>query len=112
LQPIIVTPKDEDGNYIIIAGERRWRAAKIAGLAKIPAVVRSSQELERIQIALVENVQRVNLSTLDQALTFNQLHNQFNMSIDSIGKRLGKAYSTINNIYDYCSCPMMRTSTS
>ncbi|HUD81174.1 MAG TPA: ParB/RepB/Spo0J family partition protein [Patescibacteria group bacterium] len=105
LQPIIVTPKDNDEGYIIIAGERRWRAAKIAGLAKIPAVIRSSRELERIQIALVENVQRVDLSPLDQALTFDQLHNQFNMSVNSIAQRLGKAYPTINNILRLLQLP-------
>jgi ParB family chromosome partitioning protein len=105
LQPIIVTQREKAEGYIIIAGERRWRAAKIAGLTKIPAVARSSQELERIQIALVENVQRVDLSPLDQALTFNQLRNQFNMSVDGIGKRLGKAYSTINNILRLLQLP-------
>src|SRR3990167_1401181 len=61
LQPIIVTPKGQ-GTYQIVAGERRWRATKIAGLETIPVIVRSTKELEKLEIALVENVQRVDLS--------------------------------------------------
>ena len=97
LQPIIVTIVEVD-NYMIIAGERRWRAAKSAGLKTIPAIVRSHQELERLEIALVENVQRVDLSVLEQAESIERLHQQFNTSYETIAKRLGKANSTITNI--------------
>lgn len=95
LQPIVVSP-EKDG-YIIIAGERRYRAAKQAGLTEISALVRSSEELERIEIGLVENVQREDLSPLEQAISIARLHEQFNMEYKDIGKRLGKAHSTITN---------------
>ncbi|HEX8763014.1 MAG TPA: ParB/RepB/Spo0J family partition protein [Candidatus Saccharimonadales bacterium] len=96
LQPLVVTPT-KDGGYFIIAGERRWRAARMAGLTKVPAVVRTTKELERLEIAIVENVQRVDLSPLEQAVSIEKLHAQFNMKYDAIAKRLGKATSTINN---------------
>lgn len=96
LQPIIVTPDGDE--YIIVAGERRWRAAKKAGLKTIPAISRSHKELERLEIALVENVQRVDLSPLEQAVSISRLLDQFGMSIHQIARRLGKADSTVNNL--------------
>jgi len=96
LQPIILTA--EGDKYVIIAGERRWRAAGIAKLDTIPAIVRSLKELEQLEIALVENVQRVDLSPLEQAASIEKLRLHFNMTYDMIAKRLGKANSTINNI--------------
>lgn len=97
LQPLIVTKLDGQDNYMIIAGERRWRAAKDAGLRSLPVIVRSAKTLEQLEIALVENVQRVDLSPLEQANSINKLHQQFNLTINVIAKRLGKATSTINN---------------
>jgi ParB family transcriptional regulator, chromosome partitioning protein len=96
LQPLIVSPKK--GGYVIVAGERRWRSAKIAGLKKVPAIVRKRQELNQLEIALIENVQRVDLSPLEQALSVDRLHNQFSLSFQDIADRLGKAVSTVNNI--------------
>lgn len=96
LQPIVVTPL-AGGSYEIVAGERRWRAAKLAGMDKVPVIVRSTKELEQLEIALIENVQRVDLSPLEQAVSIERLHQQFNMNYDAIAKRLGKAPSTINN---------------
>ena len=97
LQPLVVTPQGQ-GKYAIVAGERRWRAAQLAGEAKVPVIVRSTKELERLEIALVENVQRVDLSPLEQAVSIEKLHQQFSMTYESIAKRLGKASSTVNNI--------------
>ena len=98
LQPLIVTPKDDKTDlYTIIAGERRWRAAKKAGLKTIPVIVRSSKELEQLEIALVENVQRVDLSPLEQAESIERLHQQFNLEYAAIAKRLGKADTTVYN---------------
>ncbi len=95
LQPLVVTPyKDK---YYIIAGERRWRASKLAGLKSVPAVVRDIKQLERLELALVENVQRVDLSPLEQAVSIRHLHEQFSQSYDTIAKRLGKAQTTIMN---------------
>lgn len=104
LQPLVVTPNGQ-GTYTIIAGERRWRAAQLAGEAKVPVIVRSTKELERLEIALVENVQRVDLSPLEQAVSIERLHQQFSMTYEAIAKRLGKASSTVNNIVRLLQLP-------
>ncbi len=96
LQPLVVTPRGK--NYSIVAGERRWRAARLAGLTHVPVIVRTTKELEQLEIALVENVQRVDLAPLEQAVSIERLHQQFNMKYEAIAERLGKAPSTINNI--------------
>ncbi len=95
LQPLVVSPHGD--KYTIIAGERRFRAAKMAGLKQVPAIVRTSEELERTEIGLVENVQRVDLSPIEQAVSIVKLHEQFNVSYGDIAKRLGKAQTTIIN---------------
>lgn len=104
LQPLVVTPGG-DSKYIIIAGERRFRAAKLAGIDQLPALVRTSEELDRLEIGLVENVQRVDLSALEQAVSIAKLHEQFNMSYEDISKRLGKANTTIANIVRLLQLP-------
>lgn len=105
LQPLVVTPQ-KGGVYSIIAGERRWRASKLAGLETVPVIVRSTKELEQLEIALIENVQRVDLSPLEQAVSIERLHQQFSMNYESIAKRLGKAPSTINNIVRLLQLPV------
>lgn len=96
LQPLIVT---RHGNaYRIVAGERRWRAAGLAEQSHVPAIVRSLQELEQIELSLIENIQRVDLSPLEQALSVYKLQQQFNLALDDIAKKLGKAPSTISNL--------------
>lgn len=104
LQPLVVTPASK-GKYAIIAGERRWRASQLAGLKKVPAIVRTTKELEQLEIALVENVQRVDLSPLEQAVSIERLHQQFSMKYDAIAQRLGKASSTVNNIVRLLQLP-------
>lgn len=96
LQPIIVVRTN--GGYQIIAGERRWRAAGIAKLTHVPAIVRSLKELEQIEMSLIENIQRVDLSPLEQALSVYKLQQQFNLGLEEIAKKLGKANSTISNL--------------
>jgi len=96
LQPIIVV---RDGSsYRIVAGERRWRAAQVAELKAIPAIVRSLKELEEVELSLIENIQRVDLSPLDQALSVYRLQHQFNLSLEQIAGKLGKATSTLSNL--------------
>ncbi len=95
LQPLVVT--QVDGGYIIIAGERRYRAAKQAGLTHVPALVRTLKDLERLEIGLIENMQRVDLSPLEQALSIARLNEQFSMSFQDIAARLGKAHTTVVN---------------
>ncbi|HVS59014.1 MAG TPA: ParB/RepB/Spo0J family partition protein [Candidatus Saccharimonadales bacterium] len=104
LQPLVVTPL-ENGMYRIIAGERRWRAAQLAKLQALPVVVRTLKELEALEIALVENVQRVDLSPLEQAVSIERLHQQFSMAYDVVATRLGKATSTVNNIVRLLQLP-------
>jgi ParB family chromosome partitioning protein len=97
IQPIVVSPL-KNGNYLLIAGERRLRAAKLAGENTIPAIVRSIKELERLEMAMIENVQRVDLSPIEQAMSIEHLHQQFSMTYEMIARKLGKALSTVNNI--------------
>lgn len=96
IQPLVATPV-KNGKYTLIAGERRWRASQLAGLKTVPAIIRERQELEQLELALIENVQRVDLSPLEQAISIERLHEQFSFSYDDIAKRLGKANSTIHN---------------
>lgn len=95
LQPLVVTEKA--GEYLIIAGERRYRAAKVAGLTHLPVLSRTLKDLERLEISLIENVQRVDLSPMEQAISIARLNEQFNISLQEIGVRLGKAHTTIVN---------------
>lgn len=104
LQPLVVT-KGEQNTYTIIAGERRWRASKLAGLNKVPAIVRSASELEKLELGLIENVQREDLTALEQAVSIERLHDQFSMSYTAIASKLGKAYSTVANLVRLLQLP-------
>lgn len=104
LQPLIVTPTNNN-EYKIIAGERRWRAANIAGLKSVPALVRKEEELAQLEIALIENVQREDLSPLEQAVSIERLHQQFNMPYSRIAEKLSKAVPTLNNIVRLLQLP-------
>jgi len=104
LQPLLITEIGQ-GRYQIIAGERRWRASKMAGLDKVPVVIRTAEELEQIEMSIVENIQRVDLAPLEQAVSIQRLHELFHISIDDISKRLGKAPSTIVNIIRLLQLP-------
>lgn len=97
LQPILLTEL-ATGHYIIVAGERRFRAAKKAGLKTIPALVRTASELQQLEMALVENIQREDLDPIEQAISIKRLRDDFGQSYESIAKRLGKAESTIVNL--------------
>jgi len=95
-QPIIVVRHQD--KYRIVSGERRWRASQLADQSTIPAIVRSMKELEELELSLIENIQRVDLSPLEQALSVYKLQQQFNMGLDDVAKKLGKATSTISNL--------------
>ena len=97
LQPIVVV-EQAVGQYTIIAGERRFRAAIKAGLKSIPAVVRTATQLQQLEMALVENIQREDLDPIEQAISIRRLHDDFNQSFDAIAKRLGKAETTVVNL--------------
>lgn len=96
LQPIVVTPK---GNgYQIVAGERRFRAAKLAGLEKVPVLVRSLSAQHKLELSLIENIQRRDLNPLETATAYLKLRDQFNMTLEQIGERVGgKSVSAVSN---------------
>ena len=96
LQPIVVTPQ-KDGGFMIVAGERRYRATKLAGIEKIPAIVRTLSNQHKLEISLIENLQRQDLNVIETATAYVKLRDQFNMSYDDIAKRVGKSSSAVNN---------------
>lgn len=96
LQPIIVTPS-KDG-YQIVAGERRFHASKMAGLDKIPALVRTLTDQHKLEISLIENLQRQDLNVMETAVAYMKLRNQFNLTLEEIGKRVGNcSFSAVSN---------------
>jgi len=97
VQPIIVTP-EKGGGFKIVAGERRFRAAKIAKLEKIPALVRTLTDQRKLEISLIENLQRKDLNPLETATAYLKLRDQFNLSLEQIGKKVGnRSTSTVSN---------------
>lgn len=96
LQPIALTP-DEEGGYVLIAGERRWRAARRAGLTEIPAVIRTVDDRSSLTEALVENVQREDLTPLEEAAAYKQLLEDFGMTHEDLASRVGKSRSSVTN---------------
>lgn len=96
LQPIVVTV--DGGGYQIVAGERRFRAAQIVGLDKVPAIVRTLTNQHRLELSLIENLQRSDLNSIETATAYLKLRDQFNLTLDEIGKRVGgKSVSTVSN---------------
>ena len=103
LQPLIVTKiekpteRGRQVEYELVAGERRWRAAQIAGLPHVPVIIRDSSADEKLEIALVENLQRENLNPIEEARAFKQLHKEFNLKHSEIAEKVGKQRTTISN---------------
>ncbi len=96
LQPIVISPHGK--KYKIVAGERRWRAAAIAGLSDIPAIIRTLSSQNRLEISLIENLQRRDLNAIETATAYLKLRDQFNMTLEQIGERVGgKSASAISN---------------
>lgn len=104
LQPLLVK-KAEGKKFILIAGERRLRAAKLAGLSRVPAIIKELQEPEAALIALVENVQREDLNFLEEAKAYKKLMDDFNLTQGEIAKRVSKQQSTISNKIRILSLP-------
>ena len=95
IQPIVVTKRE--GYYSIIAGERRWRAAKLAGLEEIPAIIREDDEQTNKEIALIENIQREDLNPLEKALGIRHLMDKYGMTQEEVSKKIGKSRSSVSN---------------
>lgn len=95
IQPIIVRRIDE--NYQIVAGERRWRASKRAGLKEIPAIIRNFDEEEAAKISLIENVQRENLNPIEEAIAYKKLMDDYNLTHEELGQAVGKSRAYVSN---------------
>ena len=106
LQPIIVRESPLlQGTYEIIAGERRWRAAKMAGLSEIPAVILDGDDLKAAQVAVIENVQREDLNAVEEALAYDALIDRFGLTQDQVAKQVGKSRSAVTNMLRLLDLP-------
>ena len=107
LQPIIVRESEYlAGTYEIIAGERRWRAAKMAGLSEIPAIVFDGDELKAAQVAMIENIQREDLNPVEEAMGYGALIERFGLTQDQVAKQVGKNRSTVANMLRLLDLPV------
>jgi ParB family chromosome partitioning protein len=97
LQPIVVLPQNRDGSFTLIAGERRLRAARQAGLDEIPAIIRDVDERQQLELALIENLQRADLNPLEAAEGYRQLIDDFDLSHEQIANRIGKSRTAVTN---------------
>jgi len=97
LLPLVVCEHGAEGRYQIIAGERRWRAAKMAGLDEVPVLVKDVTPLDRLELALIENIQRQDLNPLEEAQAYLRLVKEFHLTQEEVAKRVGKERSTVAN---------------
>lgn len=106
MQPIVVTPK-ADGRYELIAGERRLRASRIAGRETIPAVVRTATELQKLELALIENIQRQDLNPIEEAKAYLRLQDEFHLTQDEVAHKVGKSRSQVANTLRLLQLPQL-----
>ena len=104
LQPLIVTRK-KDGNYELIAGERRFRAAQIINMKTVPVVVRSASDLEKLELSLIENIQRKDLNPIERAEAYKRLIDEFSLTQDELAKKMGKTRPHVANTIRFLSLP-------
>ena len=95
IEPIVVYKKER--GYEIIAGERRWRAARLAGVKEVPVIIRKYTKQQRVEIALIENIQRENLNPIEEAIAYNRLIEEFHLKQDEVADRVSKSRTTITN---------------
>ena len=105
IQPLVVTHGAERGRYVLIAGERRWRAARLAGLGAVPAVVKDAVPRAMLELALVENVVRADLSPLEEAAAYRQLIDDFGMTQAAVAERVGRSRVSVTNTLRLLSLP-------
>ncbi len=105
LQPILVTRVSDRDHYQIVAGERRWRAASLAGLKEAPVLLRDSTPAEALEIAIIENIQRKDLNCIEEALAYQRLQEEFHLTQEQIAERVGKSRSTIANLIRLLQLP-------
>lgn len=106
LQPLMVVPLP-DGNYQLIMGERRLRASKLAGLTKVPAVIRDYlEEQKKLELALIENIQRHNLDPIEEAMAYQQLIDHYKLTQEEVAKKVGKHRTTVTNLLRLLHLPL------
>jgi ParB family chromosome partitioning protein len=105
IQPLVVTNAQEPGRYILIAGERRWRASRLAGLRVVPAVVKEAAPRAMLELALVENVVRADLSPLEEAAAYRQLIDDFGLTQAAVAERVGRSRVSVTNTLRLLSLP-------
>ena len=106
VQPLLVRPPP-DGSYELIAGERRWRAAQEAGLAKVPAVIRDQELAERLQVALIENMVREDLNPVDEARACASLVDELGLSKEELARRVGRSRPAVSNLIRFIVYPLL-----
>jgi ParB family transcriptional regulator, chromosome partitioning protein len=107
LQPLLLTPSPTPNGvrYQLIAGERRWRAAQLAGLRRVPAIVRGSTPQQMLELALVENVQRADLNPLEEAEAYRELMDEFGLTQEQVARKVGKDRTTVSNMLRLLKLP-------
>lgn len=105
MQPILVRPIDDDGNYEIVAGERRWRAAKIADLQTVPVIIREMSDKIALELAIVENIQRADLSPVEEAAGYQRLMDEFDYTQEELSETVGKSRSHVANLLRLLGLP-------
>lgn len=103
IQPLVVTETVE--GYVLIAGERRWRASQLAGLVQVPVVIKETTPQNMLELALVENIQRADLSAIEEAHAYRQLIDEFGLTQEDVAERVGKARSTVANLVRLLTLP-------
>lgn len=104
IQPVVVSER-ADGGYELIVGERRFRAAQIAGLENIPAIVRSATQQEKLELALIENIQRQNLNPIEEAFAYRRLLDEFNLTQEEVAAQVGKSRPSVANMVRLLGLP-------
>lgn len=105
LQPLVVSPPGPGGKYILIAGERRLRAARLAGLETVPVILRQAGEQQRLELALIENVQRADLSPMETAQAYHTLIDEFGLTHEEVAARVGKSREAVTNTHRLVKLP-------
>lgn len=104
LQPLLVTER-ADGGYELVAGERRWRAAQMAGLATVPALIKKFADQQKLEVALIENIQRENLNPLEEAFAYQRLMEEFSLTQQDVAEKVGKSRPAVANFIRLLSLP-------
>jgi ParB family chromosome partitioning protein len=105
IQPLLVSRNEDGSGYTLIAGERRWQASQLAGLQTVPVIVRQTTDQQRIELALIENIQRADLNALEEASAYRQLSEEFQLSHEEIAARVGKSRVAVTNTLRLLNLP-------